>query len=136
MFLPTNDEYDLRAILEAQGIKSMIAIPLIRNKELIGFVGFDSVKKNRKYSENEKNILFVFANMLVSVVQRKEDEKRIKQQEQKKEELLKNLSLQNEELSEYARVVAHHLKVPLMNIHTLINWFIDDHKEALGESFF
>ena len=135
-FLPTNDEYDLRAILEAQGIKSMIAIPMIRNKELIGFVGFDSVKKNRKYSENEKNILFVFANMLVSVVQRKEDEKRIKQQEQKKEELLKNLSLQNEELSEYAHVVSHDLKVPLINVHTLINWFIDDHKEALGESFF
>lgn len=135
-FLPTNGEYGLRAILEAQGVKSMITIPMIKNNELIGFIGFDSVRKIRKYSENEKNILFVFANMLVNVIQRKEDEKRINEQELKKGELLKYLSLQNEELSEYAHVVSHDLKAPLINIHTLISWFIDDHKEVLGESFF
>jgi signal transduction histidine kinase len=74
--------------------------------------------------------------MLVNVNQRKEYEKRIKEQERKKEELLKYLSLQNEKLSEYAQVVSHDLKAPLINIHTLVNWFVDDHKEALGESFF
>jgi signal transduction histidine kinase len=134
--LPSDGEYSLRAILEAQGVKSMITIPMIKNKELIGFIGFDSVREIRKYSKNEKDILFVFANMLVNINQRKEYEKRIKEQERKKEELLKYLSLQNEELSEYAQVVSHDLKAPLINIHTLINWFIDDHKEALGESFF
>jgi signal transduction histidine kinase len=134
--LSNDGEYSLRAILEAQGVKSMITIPMIKNKELIGFIGFDSVREIRKYSKNEKDILFVFANMLVNINQRKEYEKRIKEQEHKKEELLKYLSLQNEELSEYAHVVSHDLKAPLINIHTLINWFIDDHKEALGESFF
>jgi signal transduction histidine kinase len=134
--LPNDGEYSLRAILEAQGIKSMITLPMIKNKEFIGFIGFDSVREIRKYSKNEKNILFVFANMLVNVNQRKEYEKRIKEQERKKEELLKYLSLQNEKLSEYAQVVSHDLKAPLINIHTLVNWFVDDHKEALGESFF
>jgi signal transduction histidine kinase len=134
--LPNDGEYSLRAILESQGIKSMITLPMLRNKELVGFIGFDSVRKIRKYSKNEKNILFVFANMLVNVDQRKEYEKRIKEQEQKKEELLKYLSLQNEELSDYAQVVSHDLKAPLINIHTLIKWFIDDNKKALGESFF
>jgi signal transduction histidine kinase len=134
--LPNDGEYSLRAILESQGIKSMMTLPMIKNKEFIGFIGFDSVREIRKYSKNEKNILFVFANMLVNVDQRKEYEKRIKEQEQKKEELLKYLSLQNEKLSEYAHVVSHDLKAPLINIHTLINWFIYDHKEALGESFF
>ncbi|WP_052085150.1 ATP-binding protein [Cellulophaga sp. E6(2014)] len=131
--LPEDGEHGLRAILEPQGIISLIVIPKIKNNELIGFVGFDSVQKINKYTENEKEILFVFANMLVNVIQRKENEEQIKAQEKKKEELLKNLSIQNQELSEYAHVVSHDLKAPLINIHTLIGWFMDDHKETLGE---
>jgi len=109
---------------------------MIKTNELIGFVGFDSVNEIHKYSQNEKNILFVFANMLVNVIQRKENEELLTAQEQKKEELLKYLSLQNEELSDYAHCVSHDLKAPLINIHTLISWFIDDNKEALGKSIF
>jgi signal transduction histidine kinase len=134
--LPKDGEFGLRELLESQGIKSLITIPKIKNNELIGFVGFDSVKKIHQYSENEKNILFVFANMLVNIIQRKENEEFIKEQEQKKEELLNYLSIQNEELNDYAQVVSHDLKAPLINIHTLVNWFIDDNKEALGENFF
>ncbi|MDP5104649.1 MAG: ATP-binding protein [Polaribacter sp.] len=133
--LPEDGEFGLRAIIEPQGIKSLITIPKIKNNELIGFIGFDSVKKINKYSDNEKNILFVFANMLVNVIQRKEHEELIKVQEQKKEELLKNLSVQNEELNEYAHAVSHDLKAPLVNIYTLIDWFIDDNKESLDENF-
>tara|TARA_B110000240_G_scaffold95148_1_gene107833 strand:+ start:555 stop:1016 length:462 start_codon:yes stop_codon:yes gene_type:complete len=77
--LPNDGEHGLRAILDSQGIRRLITIPMIKNKELIGFIGFDSVRKIRAYSENEKNILFVFANMLVNVVKRKEDEIRIKE---------------------------------------------------------
>ena len=131
--LPEDGEQGLRAILEPQGIKSLIVIPKIKNNELIGFVGFDAVQKINKYTDNEKEILFVFANMLVNVIQRKENEEQIKAQEVKKEELLKNLSIQNQELNEYAHVVSHDLKAPLINIHTLIGWFMEDHKETLGE---
>ncbi|WKX75839.1 GAF domain-containing sensor histidine kinase [Zobellia laminariae] len=131
--LPEDGEHGLRAVLEPQGIKSLITIPKIKNNELIGFIGFDSVKKINKYDDNEKDILFVYANMLVNVIQRKESEERIKEQEKKKEELLKNLSLQNEELSEYAHVVSHDLKAPLINIHTLVSWFIDDNADAIDE---
>ena len=42
--LPDDGEQGLRAVLEPQGIKSLIAIPKIKNDELIGFVGFDAVK--------------------------------------------------------------------------------------------
>ncbi|MEP5254204.1 MAG: ATP-binding protein [Winogradskyella arenosi] len=132
--LPKDGELGLRALLEPQGIKSLITIPKIKNNELIGFVGFDAVKKINKYTENEKDILFVYANMLVNVRQRKEHEERIRAQEKKKEELLQSLSLQNEELNEYAHVVSHDLKAPLINIHTIIGWFIDDHKDSLSET--
>ncbi|WP_179007070.1 GAF domain-containing sensor histidine kinase [Winogradskyella forsetii] len=131
--LPHDGENGLRAVLEPQGIKSLIAIPKIKNNELIGFVGFDAVKKINKYAENEKEILFVYANMLVNVIQRKENEERISAQDKKREKLLIDLSRQNEQLNEYAHVVSHDLKAPLINIHTLITWFINDHKDSSDE---
>ncbi|KAA5821406.1 GHKL domain-containing protein [Algibacter amylolyticus] len=134
--LEEDGEFGLRAILEPQGIKSLITIPKIKNNELIGFIGFDSVKKLNSYSENEQDILFVYANMLVNVIQKKEYEARIKAQEKKKEELLNSLSIQNEELNEYAHVVSHDLKAPLINIHTLVSWFMSDNKDVLDKTAF
>jgi signal transduction histidine kinase len=131
--LPDDGEFGLKAILEPQGIQSLIAIPMIKTGELIGFVGFDSVKKLFDYSENEKNILFVFANMLVNVIQRKENEERINEQEEKKEILLQNLEKKNQALNEYAHVVSHDLKAPLRSINTLISWFKEDNAEILDK---
>ncbi len=133
--LPKDGDLGLRAILEPQGIQSLITIPKIKNNELIGFIGFDSVRKINKYTENEKEILFVYANMLVNVIQRKEHEEVIRKQEEKKEELLKSLSHQNDELNKYAHAVSHDLKAPLINVQTLIDWFIEDHKDNLPEDF-
>jgi signal transduction histidine kinase len=131
--LPDDGEFGLKAILEPQGIKSLIAIPLIKADELIGFVGFDAVKKLHEYSDSEKNILFVFANMLVNVIQRKENEERIKVQEEKKEILLQNLEKQNKELSDYAHAVSHDLKAPLRNINALINWIKEDNVDKFDD---
>lgn len=131
--LPDEGEFGLKAILEPQGIQSLIAIPMIKAGELIGFVGFDSVKKLFNYSENEKNILFVFANMLVNVRQRKENEERIKEQENKKEILLQNLEKQNKELNDYTHAVSHDLKAPLRNINALINWVKEDNLDKFDE---
>jgi signal transduction histidine kinase len=131
--LPDDGEFGLKAILEPQGIKSLIAIPLIKADELIGFVGFDAVKKLHEYSDSEKNILFVFANMLVNVIQRKENEERIKVQEEKKEILLQNLEKQNKELSDYAHAVSHDLKAPLRNINALINWIKEDNLDKFDD---
>jgi len=131
--LPDEGEFGLKAILEPQGIQSLIAIPMIKAGELIGFVGFDSVKKLFNYSENEKNILFVFANMLVNVRQRKENEERITEQESKKEILLQNLEKQNKELNDYAHAVSHDLKAPLRNINALVNWVKEDNFDKFDQ---
>jgi len=129
--LPEDGEFGLRAILEPQGIQSLIAIPKIKNNELIGFVGFDSVEKIHKYSEDEKNLLFVFASMLVNIIQRKEQETLIENQKKSEEALLKNIAKQNQQINEYTQMVSHDLKSPLLNIHTLISWCKTDLKESL-----
>jgi len=132
--LPKDGPLGLRAILEPQGIQSLLTIPKIKNDQLIGFIGFDSVRKVNTYTDNEKNILFVFANMLVNILRRKENEELIKQQKRKKEELLKSLSLQNQALNEYTQVISHDLKAPLINIHTIIEWFLSDYNDGMCEN--
>jgi len=50
--------------------------------------------------------------------------------ELQKEDLLKKLEKQNEQLNDYAQIVSHDLKSPLRSIHSLVTWIKEDnHKE-------
>lgn len=56
-----------KEILSAQGIQSMIAIPLMEGQTAHGFVGFDTVRSTREFSEDERSLLELYAQMLVNV---------------------------------------------------------------------
>jgi PAS domain S-box-containing protein len=62
----------VREMLEPQGVKSVIAIPMMQGTECVGFIGFDSVKTHHTYSEKEKILLTLFAQMLVNVNMRRD----------------------------------------------------------------
>tara|TARA_R110002012_G_scaffold286251_2_gene477709 strand:+ start:21933 stop:25943 length:4011 start_codon:yes stop_codon:yes gene_type:complete len=83
----------LYEILEPQGIKSLIAIPMMSNDGLLGFVGFDSVKLQHTYSQKEIDLLLVFAQMLVNVQRRKQTKARIVKQEEKFRNIITNMNL-------------------------------------------
>ena len=77
----------LRDILEPQGIKSLLAVPLMNRNECIGFVGFDSVQLQHNYSDKEQQLLLVFAQMLVNVEQRKQIEDALRVSEERLKQL-------------------------------------------------
>lgn len=52
--------------------------------------------------------------------------------ELQKEQLLKKLENQNEQLNEYAQIVSHDLKSPLRSIHSLITWIKEDNTEEFS----
>lgn len=58
---------NLRMILEPQNIKSLITIPMIIEENCLGFVGFDSVKTERYWSDDEIAILKLFAELLTNL---------------------------------------------------------------------
>lgn len=60
--------------LEPQGVKSMIAVPLLSDEELYGFIGFDSVRSKRKYAKFEQFMLSEFGNVLLNALKRIEYE--------------------------------------------------------------
>lgn len=61
------EEDGVRQILEPQQVKSLIAIPIMDRDHCSGFIGFDSVKKHHVYSERERSLLLLFAEMIINV---------------------------------------------------------------------
>lgn len=102
-------EGGLKQILEMQGIKSVLSVPMLHDGKCIGFVGFDSVKKHHEYSEPELQLLDVFGNMLVNISQRKQNEQSLLAAKAKAEESdkLKSAFIKN---------ISHEIRTPLNGI--------------------
>jgi len=63
-------EASLWQILEPQGVQSLISLPMMDGGQCLGFIGFDSVREKKTYSDDAQKLLFVFALMLVSLEKR------------------------------------------------------------------
>ena len=122
-----------RKIIESQEIKSLISIPMMDEKKCLGFVGFDSVREKRFYSEEEKKLLKLYAQMLVNVSNRVDHLKQIEESKNQIQEINANLeqiviektkknlqlsrSIANQEkmvtIGEISAGIAHDLNTPL-----------------------
>jgi PAS domain S-box-containing protein len=60
----------VKDLLAKEGIKSLISIPIHDENRLVGFVGFDLIKNHRIFSDDEKEILVLFSQMIVNVYNR------------------------------------------------------------------
>jgi len=97
--LALSEESGLRDALESQGILSLVAVPMMDSGSCVGFVGFDSVKEYRRYSEGERVLLEIFAEIMVNLRTRQALEQRLIQEKEKaqaasraKTEFLANMS--------------------------------------------
>lgn len=72
-----------KEILQAQDIQSLIVTPLIENDELIGFIGFDSVRMPKFWPKEDINLLKIIASIFVSSLRRKETELSLADSERK-----------------------------------------------------
>ncbi|MBX3635010.1 MAG: response regulator [Rubrivivax sp.] len=57
----------MRQVLEAQAIRTTVALPLLDETGCSGFVGFDFVRERRDIGAEEMGLLQLFAQMLVNV---------------------------------------------------------------------
>ncbi len=102
-------EGKLKSILEKQQIKSTLIIPMWSGKELIGFVGFDFVRNFHSYSEREKQILNVFAELLVNVQTQIHNRKMLRQAKERAEKA-------NKTKSEFLANMSHEIRTPLNGV--------------------
>ena len=98
-----------RKHLENQGIKSLLAIPIVRNGNTIGLVGFDAVLKRQYYTEKEKILLKLFSEMLVNIRTRVDLEKQLIVEKERAEQA-------NQAKSVFLANMSHEVRTPLNGI--------------------
>lgn len=96
-------------ILEAQGVESIIVLPIWNRKGWFGYIGFDSVGKKRKWKNLDLRLLKLFAEMLGSYFLNQEYKQTLEEQNI---QLKKLLETQNKFLS----IISHDLKNPFRQI--------------------
>lgn len=79
--LPANSA--ARQILDPQGIRSILAVPIMDGDGCIGFAGFDSVNHYYDYNESDERLLRLFAQMVVNIRQRLANEQSLLASEHK-----------------------------------------------------
>ncbi len=101
-----------RARLEAQGIRTLVTVPLWDHDELIGFVGFDAVGVPRRWSERDLELLQVLGELLANVEYRR--------RQAQIRRTVESLSVTNEELQRFAGTASHDLRSPLATVRGMV----------------
>lgn len=63
-----------KEILKAQDIKSLVIVPMVYGRNLIGFLGFDSVRMEQTWSEDIIALLKIVGENFANIIKRKEIE--------------------------------------------------------------
>lgn len=116
-----SEESAVRAILEPQGVKSLITIPLMLQDECLGFVGFDSVKNYRIYTKSEVNLLKFYAQILANIHLRRNRDIALQEAEFKAVEASRAKNI-------FIAKMSHELRNPLNGAWGFLN-LIDDELE-------
>lgn len=85
-------ESTLRNALEAHSILSLLTVPIMNEAKCVGFVGLDMVKKKHFFTEQEQNLLKIFAEMLSNMQIRIDSNKKIQESERKYREITENIA--------------------------------------------
>ncbi len=160
--LPPEAEAE-KQFLEDQEILSLLAVPMIWDSALEGFIGFDSVRQPVDWRPADAVPLEMLASILINALKRKETEQRLMQSQMQLQELNVSLEAQVEvrtrqlgeaqrqlilgekmaAIGQLAAGIAHELNNPVgfvsMNFQTLEEYIplivevLRDYKQALNE---
>ncbi len=109
--IPHVEKFDGRSKDEllSKSVKSIISVPLMKEGKCIGFISFDSIKKQHTYSELEKSLIHVFGQILVNLSLRLDLERRLIDEKEKAENA-------NKSKSQFLANMSHELRTPLNGV--------------------
>ena len=101
-----------RAIMEQQGIKSLLAIPLHHQGRFYGFLSFDDCRRERTFTDEEIDILHSGGLMIMNALLR--------------DEMTQRLHEANEAKSNFLAKMSHEMRTPLNAIIGLSGLVLED----------
>ncbi len=124
-----------KAILDAQNVRSVLAIPMILGDTVVGFVGYDSVRDRKRWAQTDIALLRIVGEIFMSALERARAEHERRELEA---ELVRARSLEN--VARLAGGVAHdfnNLLAVILNYATLLRREIVDasQREKLDQLF-
>jgi PAS domain S-box-containing protein len=79
---------DVVAVLEPQGIKSIVVLPITVDNSFFGFIGFDECVQNRHWEQSELELLRTLANIISNAYERKRIEENLQKSEQENKAII------------------------------------------------
>lgn len=122
LFISNIDEMEngfQKEIFKDQGIKSLLSVPMVYDNECLGFIGFDSVHEHSAYSNDEIVLLKLFADMMLNVNIRTQDQSKLRK-------LVETTAEQNGRLKDFSYIISHNFRSSVANIEGLIGVLKDD----------
>lgn len=99
----------LKNVLKPQQIKTIIAIPIVFEENIYGFVGFDYVRNIKNLHENEISLLVLFAQILANLINRATLEKELVLEKERAE-------IANKYKSQFLANMSHEIRTPLNGV--------------------
>jgi signal transduction histidine kinase len=111
-----------KEVLDSQDIKSIILIPIYLEDKWLGFLGFDSVRKKRRWNQEDQTLLQMVGEIFANTFKRKEAEERTQ------ELVHSNISLER-----FAYMASHDMKEPLRMVISYLQLLDLKSKKQLSE---
>ena len=96
LYVPSVKALPPEAVVEqqhwtAQGIQSLIVVPILASGEVIGFLGLDKVRSEKHWGEKDITLLQTVGNLFGNAIERQRSENALRESERKLVTLLDNL---------------------------------------------
>jgi signal transduction histidine kinase/DNA-binding NarL/FixJ family response regulator len=102
-----------RAVLEPQGIQSLIVLPIRFEGVDLGFIGFDAVRHERPWSEGDQRLLRFLADNVAATMRRNAQSRALRDAMEDARRLAVEKDKANRAKSEFLANMSHEIRTPM-----------------------